>query len=65
MLAHDITEITEANKKLEIINTELLKSNRDLEQFAYVASHDLQEPLRKIQTFSQLLSQSFDDQTKL
>ena len=65
LMAHDITNIIDANAKLEIINSELLKSNRDLEQFAYVASHDLQEPLRKIQTFSQLLSQSFGDKTKL
>jgi PAS domain S-box-containing protein len=65
LLAHDITEITEANEKLEVINTELLKSNRDLEQFAYVASHDLQEPLRKIQTFTQLMGMNFGNQEKM
>ncbi|HKR05753.1 MAG TPA: ATP-binding protein [Bacteroidia bacterium] len=63
-LGHDITNIMEANEKLETVNTELLKSNRDLEQFAYVASHDLQEPLRKIQTFTQLMGDSFYDEEK-
>lgn len=53
-IAHDITDIMQANEKLQSLNTELEKSNRELEQFAYVASHDLQEPLRKIQTFTEL-----------
>lgn len=54
VIGHDITSIMQANEKLRVLNTELEKSNRDLEQFAYVASHDLQEPLRKIKTFSEL-----------
>lgn len=53
-IGHDITELMLTNEKLKQVNAELEKSNRDLEQFAYVASHDLQEPLRKIQTFAEL-----------
>lgn len=62
---HDVTEITEAAEHLEALNAKLMKSNRDLEQFAYVASHDLQEPLRKIQTFTQLMDKHVDDPEKL
>ncbi|MBF0566838.1 MAG: GHKL domain-containing protein [Nitrospirae bacterium] len=51
-----MTQLDYSNKELERSNRELEHSNRDLEQFAYVASHDLQEPLRKISGFSELLS---------
>ena len=48
----DITEQKKYAKKLEEMNRELIKMNEELTSFAYVSSHDLQEPLRKIQMFS-------------
>ena len=64
IISHDITEIHDANQKLSQINNQLIKSNSDLEQFAYIASHDLQEPLRKIRVFISLINQkrANDDQ---
>ena len=59
VVMHDITEIKKVQKSLEIKVDELNNSNQDLEQFAYVASHDLQEPLRKIRAFGERLQNKF------
>lgn len=51
----DVSQLKKYEKELELRINDLNKSNKELEQFAYVASHDLQEPLRKIQSFSERL----------
>ena len=58
-------ELEKKNKQLAEVNEELETSNRDLLQFASVASHDLQEPLRKIQIFSNLVKEKDFDSLSL
>lgn len=58
----DITEMKVYEKDLKYKIEELNRSNQDLEQFAYIASHDLQEPLRKIMAFGERLNGKYGEQ---
>ncbi len=60
-VVRDVTNAKEARDQLRRANEELERSNSELEQFATVASHDLQEPLRKIQAFGERLSSKYGD----
>ncbi|MBD0400049.1 PAS domain S-box protein [Flammeovirga sp. EKP202] len=56
IFAEDVTERVENEQKVKQYMQELILKNRELEDFAYVSSHDLQEPLRKIRAFGDRLS---------
>ncbi|MGF1535077.1 MAG: ATP-binding protein [Elainellaceae cyanobacterium] len=62
MLTEFITQQKENEQQLETLNKELQRSNKELEHFAYIASHDLQEPLRKIRSYSDLLVRRYRGQ---
>ena len=61
-VVRDVTEQRRAEEELERKNKELKRSNSDLEHFATVASHDLQEPLRKIQAFGDRLESRYGEE---
>jgi light-regulated signal transduction histidine kinase (bacteriophytochrome) len=58
-ILRDLDDAQAVNRRLDEQARELERSNHDLEQFAYVASHDLQEPLRKVSSFCQLLQRRY------
>lgn len=62
VIARDVTARKLAEEMLHRLNEDLASSNRELEHFASVASHDLQEPLRMVSSYTQLLAKRYDGQ---
>ncbi|ACY49288.1 PAS domain-containing sensor histidine kinase [Rhodothermus marinus] len=58
--SRDVTDRVEAEQALARSNETLQQRNRELQDFAYIASHDLQEPLRKVRAFAELLKEEYE-----
>ncbi len=61
IVSSDITDLLQQQKDLQTVNAHLKRANEDLQKFAYVASHDLQEPMRKIRSFAEILQEAVRD----
>jgi len=61
-VVRDVTDLRQLHRDLKHFNEELQRSNAELEKFAYVASHDLQEPLRMVSGYTQLLQRRYGEQ---
>jgi PAS domain S-box-containing protein len=62
LVLHDITEQKQAEAELQRMQDAIRRSQKDLQQFAFVASHDLQEPLRMVASYTQLLARKYQGQ---
>ena len=62
--AQDITDLKVTEEKLKLRTEELARSNAELEQFAYVASHDLQEPLRMVSNYLSLFGKEVSGESR-
>jgi PAS domain S-box-containing protein len=62
VLSVNITKIKKHEEELKSLTQKLKRSNAELEQFAYVASHDLQEPLRTVKSFTQIMTNVFKEE---
>ena len=61
IFGRDITDVIEAEDKFRLAREQLDKSNKEIEKFVYIASHELKEPLRSISSFTELLADRYKD----